>query len=288
MDFLKSSRSISWKFLSTLAIVSILITPLSAGLISADIFVNTVFNQTSATAPTSPAYYFFSIGGTFQNAGDFTSASATDPAIGSPQSLAINGTSFNTSFSGISSLATFNADYPTGTYTATATNSITHASQSGVINYTQNLYTSTIPALTGSTYTGLQGMNPAMPFILDFNSFTMNLGANAAYTFLTIYNGSNIVFTDGFLSPGTTSVLLPANTLSANTMYSFELNFDDRLLGTDGVNNVSTEQGFDMRTDGSFTTGAAIPEPGSLVLVALGLIGTGAYKRRGGPKSGPA
>jgi len=54
---------------------------------------------------------------------------------------------------------------------------------------------------------------------------------------------------------------LLANTLDPNTQYDFELDFSDRLNGHDDVNNVFTTQGFDVRTDGTFTTGdILVPE----------------------------
>jgi hypothetical protein len=60
--------------------------PAGADPITAFIFNNTVYEQTSSSAPTTPAFYFFGIGAT-QTAGDFNSASAAYPGPGSPVSL---------------------------------------------------------------------------------------------------------------------------------------------------------------------------------------------------------
>ena len=57
---------------------------------------------------------------------------------------------------------------------------------------------------------------------------------------------------------------LAAGTLAAGTDYDFELDFSDRILGT------GTTVGSDVRTDGSFVTEAAVPEPASLATAALG------------------
>jgi hypothetical protein len=60
--------------------------PAGADPITAFIFNNTVYEQTNSSLPTTPAFYFFSIGAT-QTVDDFNSASATYPGPGSPVSI---------------------------------------------------------------------------------------------------------------------------------------------------------------------------------------------------------
>jgi hypothetical protein len=241
-----------------------------AGLTSVDIFNNTAYNQTSNAAPSSPSGFFFDIGGDFQNAGDFDSASATFP--GGSQNLPISGTSFGFGSALFSSLADLHAAFPFGTYTVTATNSGTSTSQSGVIDYAADLFTTDVPALSAATYDGLQGLNTTSNFKLHFNSWAQNPGVTEAFTFFSIVDAAtnNTVFTGGFLSTSTTDLALPAGTLLPDTQYRFELDFSGRLNGFDDTNQVFTQQGFDVRTDGSFTTGTGVPEPGCLALFLSG------------------
>jgi hypothetical protein len=63
--------------------------PALADAINALFFNNTVFDQTSSSAPVTPAFYFFSIGATFQTPDSYNAATATYPGPGSPQTLAL-------------------------------------------------------------------------------------------------------------------------------------------------------------------------------------------------------
>jgi hypothetical protein len=186
--------------------------PAGADPITAFIFNNTVYEQTSSSVPTTPAFYFFSIGAT-QTAGDFNSASAAYPGPGSPVSLPlINPTTFNFNSPAITPLTALHPAYPFGTYSITTTNTVTSASTTGVINYTSDNFTSTVPYLTN--YTALNGLNPAAAFTFSLPAFTPNPGVAEGFTFFTIYDA-------------TTGPL---------------------------VGNAFTTQGFDQRTEGSFTT----------------------------------
>ena len=105
-------------------------------LTSVNIFSNVQYQQTSSTPPTTPAGYFFEIGGNFTDVGDFNTAAATYPGPGSPVNVPITGTALSSSSPVVTSLSTFHTDFPLGTYTITATNTVASFSHSGVISYT--------------------------------------------------------------------------------------------------------------------------------------------------------
>jgi hypothetical protein len=252
--------------------------------LNATIFNNIVYDQTSNAAPTTPTEGFFAIGGSFNTAGSYTSATATFPGQSSPVSLPLvspANTSFNYSPPG-ESLSQIATDFPTGTYTISASG---NQSATATINYTGNFFTSSIPYLTNLNSTpgnpGLNGLNPSQSISATFNPFTVAPGTTQGFTFLTIFNESTgaVLVSDAFADPSSTAAFIAANTLAANTVYGFELDYSDRLF--DGILNTTdnsfTQQGFDVRTDGTFTTGAigAVPESSTWAMMILGFCGVG-------------
>jgi len=241
--------------------------------ISGYIFNNDVYTQNSSAQPTSQTSSFFSIGADQYTANLYTSASSTPPGTSLPTNGAYN---FNQNYS---------ASFGFGNYTITATNGST--SQTSVVPYNADYFTTAIPYLTN--FSSLNGLNPTQNFTATFNSFAPNPdpAVTNAYTFFTIYNSlGNVVFTDGFKDPSSTTSLILANTLLANSNYTFELDFSDRVSGYDFANNNYTEQGFDVRTDGAFTTGVgAVPEPSTWAMLLLGFAGIGfmAYRLKSKP-----
>ena len=256
---------------------------LHADLTAIDLFTNTTYFQISASAPVTPAGYFFDLGATEQNAGDFDSISVTYPGPGSPQVLNFNASSAMPGYGSpfITNLAAYQAAYPFGTYTFNGiVGGVT--TQTETLNYIANYYASAIPALSAATYNGLQGLAPNSSLTISFNSFTPDPNATSGSPFFSIANAStgNPAFGVG-LPYGDTSVNLPGGTLAPNTTYNWELDFSDRLYGQ-SADGVYTTQGFDLRTDGSFTTASYTPEPGFVapLVFGLGLVGVAVRRRR--------
>ena len=266
---------------SSVAIVFLTMPSLEgAGIGLVDIFKNISYTQSSGAAPTSPTGFFADVELTSVNPGDFNNVSVTYPGPGSPLSLPQVSPTFFSSGPGFATQAAMNAAIPFGAYQYTATN--TGVSMTATLNYTTDAFTSAVPALSSATFSALQGLNPSTALTVGFNSFTPNAAASEGFTFFSIFNSSGTVFTDGFLAPGTTSLVLPAGTLAADTTYTFELDFSDRINGAD-ANGIPTLVGSDVRTDGTFTTGSAVvatPEPGTLLLVGGGLLALGVMRKR--------
>jgi hypothetical protein len=256
--------------------ITIAATPALADTITGTIFNNIVYEQTSNSPPAGPPTNFFSIGANENTAGDYTSASATYPGTGSPQNLPpLGSAAFNFNSGLFSNQADLHTAYPFGFYTVTATNGA--ISTSAFINYTANLFTNSVPFVTN--FSSLAGLDPTKNFTVDYNSFTPAVGSSEGFTFFTIFGA----FDAGFQSNTTTSSLVPANTLAPNTTYEFQLDYSDRLHGGPDDNGNFTEQGFDVRTLGFFTTGVgAVPEPSTWAMMILGFAGVGvmAYRRR--------
>jgi hypothetical protein len=245
--------------------------PLHADLTLIDMFRNISYDQTSVAAPTTPVGFFLNLEANMASSTDFDSASVSYPGPGSPASLPlVNPLEFGIGPS-FATFAAMNVAYPMGTYLFTANNSVTMATEMASLDYTVDAFTSDVPALTAATYTTLQGMNPGVPFTFNFNSFTPNINATpgASETFFTIFGTS---FSRGG-SPPTTSFTLPAGTLAPNTTYTAELDFSDRITGTDPINGVPTLIGYDLCTDVTFTT--AVPEPSAMIPLAITFCGAG-------------
>src|SRR5262249_3507022 len=100
-----------------------------------------------------------------------------------------------------------------------------------------------------SSCSSLNGLNPERDFTVNYNSFAPGPNVTNGFTFFTVTNAAThqVVFQDSFQNPSSTEAIIAAHTLSPHTQYNFELDFSNRLVVG------STTQGFDMRTDGSFT-----------------------------------
>lgn len=244
-----------------------------------DQFTNEEFAQTSSAAPTAPSVYFFSLGGTLSSTTADTTVTATFPGTSSPFTIPITGTNFNKNSSSFASLGDLQAAFNFGTYTFSAA-----AIPSATLNYSANHFDSTIPALSAASYTSLQGLNPANSLTINFDSFTApDATVNETDTFFTIVNTTTgtVAFSQAFLPNSTTSVVLPANTLAANTGYQFDLDFSNRINGSD-AQSAFTLDSSEVRTDGFFTTGAAVstPEPSTIAFSVAGMLMILTWRRK--------
>ena len=146
------------------------------------------------------------------------------------------------------SVASFNAAYPFGIYTVTASNSATTASQSASLTYSSNNFPS-VPTLLSS----LQGMNPAALFQVNVTSFgSSGPGSSVALVFLSSNQIESVT-----ASPMSPLVIQP-NTLLPNTTYNMAVDFINQQ--TSVVDGVTETVAFTDPTEGlSFTTGNATP-----------------------------
>lgn len=226
--------------------------PVHASLTEVALVPGRYYLQSTSAAPTAPYEYWILVG-YGQTAGEFTSATLTYPGASSPQTLPTSGTfpEFGAEFS---TAAAFQTAYPFGTYTFHLSNGGTVATES--VDYSQNLFPTAISALTAASFNLLQGVNPAMPLTVDFDSFTAPAGATGAGTELEIYNSMTdvLVYNSGFLSDSATSVVIPSNTLYAGTQYQVSLESDVQDDTTDSSTGVALDQFFNSFTYVNFTT----------------------------------
>ena len=180
---------------------------------------------------------------------------------------------------GFSSLAALNAKYPLGsTYTFTATASNPALSQTRTNTYDANLQPTSspggpvvVPLLTAASYASLQGLDVALADTIAFNApFFGDGSTNLEFAIIDLAT-LHAFYESGFQPATTTSLLLPANTLAANTQYTFLL----------GYHVYKSTVEFENFTFGEFTTAATtVSEPPAAPLVAVALAGLALAVRR--------
>jgi hypothetical protein len=194
----------------------------------------------------------------------------TYPGPGSPVGLSpISSTDFRYQTPFLPNQAAMDAAYPFGTYQFNATGGSAGPASTS-FNYTADHYPQSLPYLTGTDYSRLQGMNPNAPFQFHFSPFVTGTGVDDSFMFLTIFDRTTntFAFVDSFLPPTTTGLTLAAGTLQLDHQYTYELIFSNRLLTPSPGATFDAQIGYDLRTEGNFTS--AVPEPVPLLLLVQG------------------
>jgi hypothetical protein len=170
-----------------------------------------------------------------QTANAYNTATLSSPNVPSqPYTLNGAGTEFSL-FQVFATKAAMDLAYPFGTYTAHALNTVTSASNTDTISYTQDAYPSTQAVVSSATFTGLQGVNAAAPFTVNYNGFTPAAGTTPgqSFEFIDIFNSMGTdVFSQSFLPNTQMSVTIPAGTLMPGMGYTLSLDYSDRIEGS--------------------------------------------------------
>jgi hypothetical protein len=183
---------------------------------------------------------------------------------------------------GLGTAADVDAAYPAGDYRIDYSGG-TLGAGSVTANYTGIDLYSNVPMFTAAGFNTLQGLDATQGQTLGINAYAADPGADPHLIFFTLYDATtgDVAYTTyQSVDPNSppASVFVPGNILLPGTDYVSDLDFSERLDGTDPSNQIFTEQGFDQRTETFFTTApAAVPEASTTVsfglLLALGMGG---------------
>jgi PEP-CTERM motif len=245
-----------------------------------DIGINPTYTQTGPSTVTSTGG-FFSARAFLTSASDFDGGTLSLPGSGPPQPLTPSSGPILVYSATDADLAALNAAFPPGAYTFSLTNSMTSASETDTVDYSVAA-DSNVPQFTAPTFAALQGAKAGQSIAVDLvSALQESPNANSAFEFLTLSDtstGSTTSFSVSSVSPSTTSFVIPGSALAAGQDYLLDINFDDRITGTD-ANGVPTTVFFDTHTDVSFST-AAVPEPAAWTLLLSGFGAAGVALRR--------
>jgi hypothetical protein len=254
--------------LATVAAATLLGGPLRAEISFVTGYRADAFSQSGNGPTLSDAGSFFASNLFSVDAGDYFFAEMTYPGPGSPAAMpAAGSTVFAYGSPLYPSQADMDADFPTGTYVFEAFG--IGPSDFASFDYLEDKYPESLPYLTGTKYSDLQGMIPTQSFEFTFSPFTPGSGVTESFVFFTVFSVSAnaIVFDGGFMPSTTTSLTMPANTLTPEEAYIYELIFSNRVSVPSPGAVFNALLGFDYRTTGRFVTG--VPEAGSMTLAGL-------------------
>lgn len=273
------------RFFLLAAVLAATATTARADISFVDMFRNNAYIQNGDGNSLTSNGSFLSLRLTSTGPNDYDSVVASYPGPGSPVNLdPVTPTLFQYQTGSFPDQAAMDAAFPSGTYTFDAMNNANTDSAS--FEYTSNHFAQTLPYLTGTDYSDLQGMNAAAAFTFHFSPYTPDPTVNEALFFFTIFDRTTnaFVYNANFLPSTTTELTVAANTLTAGHSYSYEIIFSDRTLVDSPGAEFNAQIGFDVRTTGAFSAAArSVPEPSALALAGLGglgLIGYGRIRRK--------
>ena len=238
-----------------------------------DIYRTDLLSQTgNDAAGTAYSFSYIGLDLTSETGNQYSTVQVFYPGAGSPVTL-VNDNPSNTAdyefTSGtFASRAAMDVAYPKGTYSFTANGGGPAATT--MVSYANDAYSATQPYLTGTNFSALQGMNSAASFTFQLSPFIKDAATTDAFIFFNIFDAvtGDVVFGSNFLNPNTSSILLPGHTLQPNRAYVFDLDYSDRVSVASPGADFDAILGFDVRTEGNFTT--AVPEPAVSVLALIG------------------
>ena len=233
-----------------------------AGISSYTVFKTASYHQTDATPPVAvdaPNAYFFAVQFFADTTNDITNGDTFITPGGTNYSFATSNVTYiahNSDY--FETKEHMDNDFPDGTYLFSINQDTNY---SAATLPTNELYSTSIPAFTGDTWTNLQSLDPGQTLTLNWNNFIPHPSVTSAFIFVRILevfgdNFGNYVFLADFLPPGATSVDLPAHTLNFNSDYRIELIFSDRvdLLHAGFGGEAEATAGFENLTFTYFTT----------------------------------
>ena len=237
--------------------------PAAAQIIDINQFKTTVYQQTNAAPPSAPNYPNACFFGTYLDADP--AYSVTNVVVTSPSGveLALNQYSpayFENGTPYYANVTNFDTDYPGGTYeyNFNYTDAYSNTYNADVIFdiSTNDLNAAAIPAFTPACWTAMQAVDPAQPFTLTWNTYSLSPGAALAYTFISISDqttGNAIIAPSG--PPEIISTNLAAGTFQYGRVYNVSLYFSERQYPVDyGFGGDEITVGWDNLTQTTLIT----------------------------------
>jgi hypothetical protein len=256
--------------------------PALAGDIDAlSMFRNLTSLQTADGASLTDAGAFLSLSASTAGAVLYSDASVTVPGASSPQTLTVqSATRYDFQTAGLPDKAAMDTAFPAGTYVVNLSDGTSSAQAAFTLG--GDVYAQSQPYLAGTSWSALQGMNASAAMTVQLSPFVTNPAAQPSFIFFTLYDytAAQWVYDAGFLPPGTPAITLQPNLLVAGHSYVYEIDFSSRLLVDSPGANFQAQIGYELRTQGEFTT--AVPEPASWLLLAAGIAAIGARRHGAG------